>query len=70
MPQYGLSMGCRWDRVVYFVGKVGFGWGKDMGVVEVVGGGSGMRCLDREGGNGWLGLWGMRGRGEEGEEGS
>jgi hypothetical protein len=49
VPHYGLPMGCKWDKAVYFVGKVEFGWGKDMGVVVVVGEGSGMRCLDRVG---------------------
>jgi hypothetical protein len=40
---------------VYFVGKVCFGWGMYMGVVEVVGEVAGMCCWDRVGGNGWLG---------------
>jgi hypothetical protein len=65
VPQSGLSLVGIWGGVVYFVGKVDFGWEKDMGEVVVVGGGSGMRCVDRLGGNGWMGLWGRRGRGEE-----
>jgi hypothetical protein len=40
-----------------------------MGVVDVVGEDAGMGYWDRMGGNGWFGLWGMRGRGEEGEVG-
>ena len=51
------------------MGQVEVGWGKDMGVVAVVSEGSGMRCLDRMGGNGWVGLWGRQGRGEGGEGG-